>query len=113
MSSPSCAITNFNDYLKVIFDDRTEPQMVPKLLLHVYLRELHNSLVSDSNDHDIKDAREEENNTIIRDSTLQTLLPPQLRQMLAQYMVMYGCECCISDKTIHAFLLSWRDWYVK
>ena len=25
--------------IKVIFDDRTEPQMVPKLLLHVYLRE--------------------------------------------------------------------------
>ena len=38
-----------NDFLKVMFDDQTEPQLVPKLLLQVYVRELHNSLVSDTN----------------------------------------------------------------
>ena len=26
---------------------------------------------------------------------------------------MCGCECCISDKSIHYSLLSWRDWYLK
>ena len=30
--------------------DQTEPQLVPKLLLQVSVRELHNSLVSDPND---------------------------------------------------------------
>ena len=38
-----------NDCLKVMFDDQTEPQLVPKLLLQVSVRELHNILVSDPN----------------------------------------------------------------
>ena len=39
-----------NDCLKVVLYDQTEPQLVPKLLLQVSVRELHNSLVSDPND---------------------------------------------------------------
>ena len=39
-----------NDCLKVMFDDQTEPQLVPKLLFQVSVRELCNSLVSDTND---------------------------------------------------------------
>ena len=35
-----------NDCIKVVLDDQTEPQLVPKLLLQVSVRELHNSLVS-------------------------------------------------------------------
>ena len=34
-----------NDCLKVVLDDQTEPQLVPKLLLQVSVRELYNSLV--------------------------------------------------------------------
>ena len=26
---------------------------------------------------------------------------------------MFGCDCCISDKSIHSSLLSWRDSYLK
>ena len=37
-----------NDCLKVIIDGHTEPQLVPKLLLHVSIRELHKNLVSDT-----------------------------------------------------------------
>ena len=33
--------------------------------------------------------------------------------MSAQYKVMCGCECCISAKSIHVLLLSWRDTYLK
>ena len=40
-------------------------------------RELHNSLVSDPNYGGLKDARNEENNIIISDSTLRSMLPPQ------------------------------------
>ena len=70
-----------NDCLKVIFDYQTETQLFPKLLLQVSVRELHNSLVSDPNDDGLKYARDKENNIIIRDSTLRSLLPPQLKQM--------------------------------
>ena len=44
----------YNDCLKVMLYDQTEPQLVPKLLLQVYVRELHNSLVSDPNDGVLK-----------------------------------------------------------
>ena len=65
-----------------MFNDHTEPQLVPKLLLKVFVRELNNILVSDTNDDGIRDARDEDNNIIINDSTLRSLLPPQLKKCL-------------------------------
>ena len=73
-----------NDYLKVIFDDNTEPQMVSNVLPQVSVRELHNRYVIYPNDGSIKDDRDEENNIIISDYTLRTFLPFQLKQMSAQ-----------------------------
>ena len=63
-----------------MLDDQTEPQLVPKLLLQVSVRELHNILVSDPNDGGLKDARDEDGKIIISDSTLRSLLPPQLKK---------------------------------
>ena len=77
------------------------------------VRELHNSLLSDPNDGGLKDVRDEDGKIIISDSTLRSLLPPQLKQMSAQYKFMCGCECCISAKSIHSSLLSWRDRYLE
>ena len=93
--------------------DQTEPQLVPKLLLQVSVRELHNILVSDPNDGGLKDNRDEDGKIIISDSTLRSLWPPQLKQMSVRYKIMCGCECCISAKIIHSSLLSWRDRYLK
>ena len=87
-----------NDCLKVMFYDQTEPKLVPKCLLQVSVRELHNSLVSDPNYGGLKDARDEDGRIIISDSTLRSLLPPQLKQMSARYKIICDCECCISDK---------------
>ena len=84
-----------------MFDDQTEPQLVPKFL------------VIDPNEGGLKDARDEVHNIIISDSTFHSLLPPQLKQMSARYKVMCGCECCISAKSIHSALLSWRHRYLK
>ena len=67
-----------------MFDDQTEPQLVPKLLLQVSVRELHNSLVSDPNDGGLKDSRDEDGKIIISNSTLRSLLPHQIKQMSAQ-----------------------------
>ena len=66
-----------NDCLKVMLDEQSEPQLVLKLLLQVSVRELHNSLVSDPNNGGLKDARYEDDNIIISDSTLRSLLPHQ------------------------------------
>ena len=56
-----------NDCLKVVLDDQTEPQLVPKLLLQVSVREPHNSLVSDPNGGGLKDARDKNGNINISD----------------------------------------------
>ena len=68
-----------NCCLKVLLDYQTEPQLVPKLLLQVSVRELNNILVSDPNYGGLKDARDEYGKIIISDSTLCSLLPPQLK----------------------------------
>ena len=102
-----------NDCLKVVLYDQTEPQLVPKLLLQVSFRELYNSLVSDPNDGGLKDARDEYGKIIISDSTLRSLLPPQLKQMSVRHKIMCGCECLISAKSIHSSFLSCCDRYLK
>ena len=73
-----------NDCLKVMLYDQSEPQLVPKMLLHVFVRELHNRLVSDPNDGGLKDSKEEDHKIIISCSTLRSLLPPQFKQMSAR-----------------------------
>ena len=68
-----------NDCLKVKIDGHNELQLFPKLLLQVSVRELHNNLVSDTDDGGIKGARYAENNIIISNYTLRSLLPTQLK----------------------------------
>ena len=84
-----------------MLDDQKESQLVPKLLLKVSVREIHNSVVSDPHDGGMKDTRDEVGKIVISDSTLLSLLPPQLKQMCARYKVMCGCEYCIYAKSIH------------
>ena len=61
----------------------------------------------------IEQLEDEDGKIIISDSTLRSLLPPQLKQMYIKYEVMCGCECCISAKSIHSSLLYWRDRYLE
>ena len=90
-----------NDFLKILFNDQTEPQLVPKFLLQVSVIELHNILISDRNDVGHKYARYEDGKIVISDFTFRSLFPPKLKQISTRYKVMCGCECCISDKSIH------------
>ena len=71
----------YNYCLKVMFDYQTEPQLVPKLLLQMSIRELHNSLVSYPNYSGLKDAWGKYDSIIISYSTLCSLLPPQLKNV--------------------------------
>ena len=71
----------YNDCLKVLLVDQTEPQLVPKLLLQVSMRELHNILVSDPNDGGIYYYRDKYGKIIISDYNLCSLLPPQLKKI--------------------------------
>ena len=64
-----------------MFDYQTEPQLIPKLSLQVSVTELHNSGVSGPNYGVIKDAKYEDDNIIISDSTFRSLLPPKLKRV--------------------------------
>ena len=86
-------------------DGHTKPQLVPKFLLQVYVRELHNNLVSDTDDGGIKEEIDAENNISFSDSTLRSILPLQLKKISSRYQVVCGCECYISAKIIHPTLL--------
>ena len=67
-----------NNCLKVKIDGYTEPQMFPKLLLRVSVRELYNNLVSATKYSGLTEARDGDDNIIISDSTLRSLLTPAI-----------------------------------
>ena len=52
-----------NDCLKFSIDGHSEPQLVPKLLLQVYVQELHNNMVVTQEEGGIKEARYKTQNT--------------------------------------------------
>ena len=61
-------------------DGYTEPQLVPKPLLQVSVRKIHNNIVSAAKDGELKEAKDEYDNIIISDSTLSSLFPPQFKK---------------------------------
>ena len=71
-----------NDCLKVKIDGYIEPQPVTKILLQVSVRELHNNLVSTTKDGGLKESRDKDDNILISDSTLRSLLPPKLKNII-------------------------------
>ena len=58
-----------------MFDDQIEPQLVPKLLLQVSVRGLHNSLVSDPNYGGNSERNVESLIIILPSSFLESLIP--------------------------------------
>ena len=68
-----------NDCLKVNIDGYNEPQLVTDFLFQESVRELHNKFFSGIKDGGLKEARYEDDNIFISDSTLRSLLPPQFK----------------------------------
>ena len=80
---------------------------VPKLLLSVCYRELHNDMLSDGA-LGLPEARKEDGTPLINDTALRALLPPQIRTMSPRYKVMCGCEVCIIMDQQHRSANSYR-----
>ena len=70
-----------NDFMKVEVDVYTELQLVLKLLFQFYVRELHNKLVRATINGELIEERNEDDNIIISDFTLSSLLPPLFLKM--------------------------------
>ena len=60
-----------NVCLKFSIDGHSDPQLVLKLLLQMYVRELHDFIVSPPDEGGLKEAIDVEKNIIISYSTLQ------------------------------------------
>ena len=83
MCHPQVVLSSiFNDYLKLNVHGHTKQQLVAILLLRVSVRELRNRLLSDPVYGGLKESRDAENNISISDSTLRSLLPPQLKNVI-------------------------------
>ena len=65
-----------NECLKVTIDGQTVKELVPNFPLQVSFRKLHNSMVSPSEENDLKEERYEQSNIIIMYSLLQTIIIP-------------------------------------
>ena len=61
----------------------------------------------------IKETIDRQNNIITDESAQCTILPHQLKHMSAYNKVLCGCECWISSKGMHFYLLPWREHYLK
>ena len=102
-----------NYCLKLSIDVQSYTQLVPTFLLHVSVQELHNIIVSPSEEVLLNEEIDAYNNISISDSTLRNILPPQMKKVTALYKLMCGCECCISAKSINSSLLTYRYFHMK
>ena len=60
-----------------------------------------------------KEARDEQNNTVISYSVLRNFISTQLKNMSASHKFMCGCDSYISSKSMHLYLLTQIDFYLK
>ena len=85
-----------NDYVSV--KDKADPSVVhkvPKLLLQITIRELHNDLIDE-----LPEASKD-GVPLISDTKLRQMMPPQVKKMTDRYKEMCGCTDCVSVGYFH------------
>ena len=75
--------------------DPTTVHKVPKLLLQVSIRELHNDLIEQ-----LPEASKD-GIPLVSDAKLRQMIPPQLKKMTERYKQMCGCSDCVSVGYCH------------
>ena len=89
-------------------------RIVPKLLMKCSMQQLHNELISSTDDGYLLGARHANtNDVIISDTMLHSLAPPQLRPMIDHHKIMCGCDICNTSKYFQEWLNTWRRKQLK
>ncbi len=86
-----------NDFVSV--KDKVDPSVVhkvPKLLLQITIRELHNDLIEQ-----LPEASKD-GVPLISDTKLREMMPPQVKKMTDRYKEMCGCFDCVSIGYFHS-----------
>jgi len=97
-----------NDTLLIDYRNTGVTTRVPKLLIEISIRDLHNDLLELPESGGLAEARDAEGKVIISDSVLRCLLPPQLWKMTDRHKQMCGCEICLSIIHLQQTLNRWR-----
>ena len=74
-------------------------QIVPKILLVCFMRQLQNELIASPDDGCLLgDRHSDTNDVIISNTVLRYLAPPQLHPMTDHQKMIYGCAICTNSK---------------
>ena len=106
----------YSETLQVKRPGSSEKHRVPKLLLEIPVRELHNLLVAPTYQGGLAQSRDEENKILCSDTTLRRIIRrdlPELRRMSLRHKQMCGCEICISMHSLHKSLNGFRQRLVR
>ena len=87
------------DTLLISDADTKVKRRVSKLLLECSMQQLHNELIASPDNRGLLGARHAiTNDVIISDTMLRSLAPPQLRPMMDNHKMMWGCAICNTSK---------------
>ena len=106
----------YSETLLVKGPGSSEKHRVPKLLLEIPVRELHNLLLAPTDQGGLAQSRDEENKILCSDTTLRRIIRrdlPELRRMSLRHKQMCGCEICISMHSLHKSLNGFRQRLVR
>jgi hypothetical protein len=106
----------YNETILVKEPGSNEKRRVPKLLLEVPVRELHNLLVAPLDQGGLSQSRDADGKIIVSDTTLRRIIKkdlPQLRRMSLRHKQMCGCEICMSMHSMQKSLNAFRKRFVR
>ena len=108
-NSNVCQSPITRDTLLIADVDTKVKRRVPKLLLECSMRQLQNELIASPDDGGLLgDRQADTNDVIISDTTICSLVPPQLRPMKENHKMMCGCAICNTSKYFQGSLNAWR-----
>jgi hypothetical protein len=87
---------------------KKKDQIVPKQLLQISVRELHNDLLKPVEEGGFEFAYTEDGKVLISDTMLRSLLPKEMRRMTERHKQMCGCETCIIGRGLLQSLKAYR-----
>ena len=101
-------LTITNNCVNINVPGKNENKSVPKSLLQISVRNLHNDMVRPVSQGGLSEARDRNNNIVISDYVLCYILPPNLRNISLCKKSMYGYNVFTYTNSIHAYLITWQ-----
>ena len=102
-----------NDALLKLNPVTGKKERVPKLLLQIPVRELHNDLLKPVEEGGLAEARDDDGRALISDTALRSMMPEQLRRATERHKRMCGCETCITVRSLQQTLNAWRKRHIN